>query len=333
MATTVKDVARLAGVSTATVSRVINHDSRISEKTREKVNAAIHSLDYKINNVARSLKTNKTYSIGFVCPEITNDFFMTVAKGLEDELGNYGYNVIICNSGEDVKKEEEKLKLLCEKCVDGIILIPTSNEGSHLQMVKDLNIPVVLADRLLDNFTTDAVLVDNINGCYEAMEHLIRSGKRNIGFIGGDRRLTPASERYQGYLRALTDYSIPKNEEIIKFGDFHIQSGYDLMKEILEVENPPSDVFISNYYMHVGATKYLIEKTETMSQPVSITSFDAMELSFILGFCHIRIEQPMLEMGNKAAQLILNRIQGEESLFPQIIRLKTTLITSPVEIK
>jgi LacI family transcriptional regulator len=326
MAATVKDVARLAGVSTATVSRVINDDPRISEKTKVKVADCIKSLDYKINNVARSLKTNRTYSIGFVCPEIPNDFFMTVAKGVEDELGKYGYSVIICNSSEDIKKEEDRIKLLCEKCVDGIIVIPMSNEGRHFCFLKQLNIPVVMADRLVDNFTTDAVLVDNINGCYEAIEYLIKKGQKRIGFFGGDIRLTPAYERYEGYKRALADYSIPLDEEIVKFGDFHIQSGYEMMEELLSIEEAPNDVFISNYFMHVGATKYLIEHIGKIKPTVSITSFDDMELSSILGFCDIRVKQPMLEMGSKAAQLILSRINHEDNPFPQIVRLKTSLI-------
>lgn len=326
MSTTVKDVAKLAGVSTATVSRVINDDPRISEKTKVKVVDCIKRLDYKINNVARSLKTNRTYTIGFVCPEIPNDFYMTVAKGVEDEFGKYGYNVIICNANEDISKEEEKIKLLCEKCVDGIILIPTSNEGKHLSILKDLNIPVVLADRLVDNFISDAVLVDNINGCYEAIEYLINKGQKRIGFIGGDIRLTPANERYEGYKRALADYLIPVDENIVKFGDFHVQSGYELIGELLNMEDAPNDVFISNYFMHVGATKYMIEHIESIKRSVSITSFDDMELSSILGFGEIRIKQPMLEMGNKAAQLILSRINHEDNPFPQIIRLKTNLI-------
>ncbi|MBZ4644535.1 MAG: hypothetical protein JG777_24 [Clostridia bacterium] len=326
MAVTVKDVAKLAGVSTATVSRVINDDPRISEETKAKVLDCIKKLDYKINSIARSLKTNKSYTVGFICPEIPNDFFMTIAKGVEDELRKQGYSVIICNSNESVEEEEERIKLLCEKCVDGIIIIPASNEGKHFNQLKDLKIPVVLVDRLVEDFVADAVLVDNINGCYGAIEYLINQGQRRIGFIGGDMRLTSAKERYDGYRRALKDYCIPLEEEIIKFGDFHIQSGYELMKELTEIENPPHNVFISNYFMHIGATKYLIENRGKLKQPVSITSFDDLELTSILGFSNIIIAQPMMEIGSKAAGLLMDRINQEEIPFPQIIRLKTKLI-------
>lgn len=326
MAVTVKDVAKLAGVSTATVSRVINNDPRISCETRDKVLECIKRLDYKINTIARSLKTSKTYTIGFICPEIFNSFFMSVAKGVEDELRKQGYSVIVCSSNESIAEEEERIKLMLEKCVDGIIVIPTSNEGRHFNQLKEYGLPVVLVDRLVDDFIADAVLVDNINGCYSAIEYLINKGERRIGFIGGDMRLTSARERYDGYRRALKDYQIPLEEGIVKFGDFHIRSGYDLMKELMEADAPPNYVFIANYFMHVGATKYLIERKEHLGQPVFIASFDDMELSSILGFCNVLISQPMMEIGSKAAMTLLNRINHEDVVFPQITRLKSELI-------
>jgi LacI family transcriptional regulator len=326
MAVTVKDVAKHAGVSTATVSRVINDDSRISHKTREKVLRSIEELGYKINNIARSLKTSKTYTIGFICPEISNNFFMNVAKGVEDELRKFGYNVIFCNSNENIEEEKERIKLLSEKCVDGIILIPSTNQGAHFNQLKELNVPIVLVDRLVEDFSADAVLVDNINGSYSAIEYLINKGKRRIGYIGGDLRLTTAKERDEGYRRALKDYCISVEEEIVKNGDFHVQSGYSLMKELMELEEPPLDVFVANYFMHLGATKYLVEHKGKMKHQVSISSFDDLELSQILGFAGVIVAQPMMEIGSKAANLLMSRINGEGLFFPQVVRLKTNLI-------
>lgn len=328
MGITVKDVAKQAGVSTATVSRVVNHDPRISEATREKVLKCIEELDYKINNIARSLKTNKTYTIGFICPELTNDFFMSIAKGVEDELKQHGYSMIVCNSNESIQEEGNRIALLCEKCVDGIISIPVSNEGEHYRQLKDHNIPIVLADRMLDDFTADAVLVDNINGSYAVIEYLINQGHRRIGFIGGDMRITSARERYEGYRRAHEDYCIPIEEGIVKFGDFHVQSGYHLMKELMEMEASPEYVFVSNYFMHSGATKYILENREKSDRSVFIAGFDHVELSSILGISSISIRQPMMEIGSKAANLLLSRINNEELVFPQIIRIKTTMVVS-----
>jgi LacI family transcriptional regulator len=326
MASTIKDVAKRAGVSTATVSRVINGDPRISSKTKEKVLISIRELDYKINNIARSLKTNKTYTIGFICPELANTFFMTVAKGVEDELRKYGYSVIVCNSNESVEEEKERITLLLEKCVDGVIIIPASHSGSHFKALTEQGIPVVLADRLVEDFSSDAVLVDNINGSYAVIEHLINSGYRRIGYIGGDIRLTSAKERDEGYKRALRDYLIPIDDTIIKYGDYHKQSGYDKMRELMEEKDPPEIVFISNYYMHVGATKFLIEQKEAIRRKVAIASFDDMELASLLEFCKVLVSQPMLEIGNKAASMLIQRINDSKDHEPQIIRLKTQLI-------
>jgi len=324
MSVTLKDVAKAAGVSASTVSRVINNDPRISDGTREKVNDCIHQLGYRVNSIARSLKTNKTYTVGFICPELTNDFFMNVAKGVEDELRKHGYTTIVCNSNENRDNEKDRIKLLCEKCVDGVILIPATGKGSHFKMFTQYKIPVVLADRLVTGFETDAVLVDNINGTYEAIEYLINSGVTRIGFIGGDMNLTSAKERYEGYIRALKDYRIPIDRSIIKFGDFHTETGFRLMKELIEVEEQPEYVFISNYYMHVGATRYLIENGMTPGTGIHIASFDDMELNSILGFCKITVAQPMAEIGSTAAALLMDRINGSTSP-PRIIRLKTRL--------
>lgn len=327
MGITVKDVARAAGVSTATVSRVVNDDPRISAETRARVLEAVRKLDYKINNIARSLKTSRTYTIGFISPELTNDFFMGIAKGVEDELRKSGYNMIICNSSESAELEAESLRLLCQKCVDGMIIIPATGGGAHLGWLKDSGIPVVLADRLAEGFETDAVLVDNINGSYSIVERLITDGHRRIGFIGGNMRLTSAVERFQGYKRALADYCIPYDEEIVKFGDFHVRGGYDLMRELVRLEQPPTVVFVSNHYMHIGATKFLMEHGDSVGAAFSIASFDDMELSSILGFCKIRASQPIMEIGGRAAQLLLSRINREAADPPRILRLKTTLIT------
>ncbi len=324
MSVTLKDVAKLAGVSSATVSRVINNDPRISDKTREKVLKCVKELDYKINRIARSLKTNKTYTVGFICPELANNFFMLIAKGVEDVLRRHGYSIIVCSSNENAGEEKERFTLMAEKCVDGIIVIPATNKGLHFNRLKDLQIPVVLIDRLVDDFTSDAVLVDNINGSYSAVEYLVNQGYRRIGFIGGNMELTSARERFEGYERALRDYCIPFDNTIVKFGDFHTKSGYEMMKQLMESKEPPDYVFISNYFMHIGAVMYLMEHQS--DNKVFTASFDDMEFTSMLGFGNVIVGQPVLEIGYQAAGLLLDRINHAEGIvFPQILRLKTSL--------
>lgn len=326
MAVTVKDVAREAGVSASTVSRVFNGDRRISATTRDKVLLCMKKLGYQVNNIARSLKTNKTLTVGFISPELSNDVFMSIAKGAEDEFRKHGYNIIICNSNESAEDEKDRISLLCQKCVDGIIIIPASAEGEHYGQLSAAGMPVVLVDRLVEHFEADAVLVDNINGSYTAIEYLINSGHRRIGFIGGDVRLTSAGERFEGYRRALSDYCIPLEEKIIRFGDYHADSGYHIMSELMGLDEPPQYVFISNYYMHIGAMKYLLEHREQNENMPSIAAFDNLEFSRILGLSSVRVAQPMMEIGSRAAQILLSRIDGEQLPFPQIVRLKTSLM-------
>ena len=326
MAVTVKDVAKNAGVSTATVSRVLNDDPGIRPETRERVVQSIKLTGYRINKAARSLKTSRTGTIGLLVPELVNDFFMTVAQGVEDILRAGGYGVIICNANEDVKYEEDRINLLIEQCVDGAIIIPASSEGRHFNRLTEAGIPVVMVDRLVNGFESDAVLADNINGAYTAMEQLISSGCRRFGFIGGSLDLSNFSERFEGYKRALNDYNIPIEDDIVKFGDVHIDSGYRLMKELMSNDNPPDHVFIANYFLQVGATKFLMENRIGAAADIRIAGFDDMSLSSILGFSSITVSQPMLEMGHNAAEMLISRIQTGSSAPPRLLRLKTNIV-------
>lgn len=327
MTATAKDVAKLAKVSPSTVSRVINNDTRISEKTKNVVFDAIKQLDYTVNNIARSLKTRQTYTIGLIAPQISEEFFMRVATGAEKVFQEAGYSLIICNANDSLDDETARIKLLHEKQIDGAIIIPSTHDGSAYNILSDDGIPVVLADRKVDNFQADTVLVDNVNASYAAIEHLINNGARRIGFIGGKRTLSNAKERHDGYIRALGDYNIPIEEKYIRFGDFHIESGFNLTKELLELEEPPTHLFISNYYMHIGVVKYLIETESKAPFSISIASFDDMQMSALLGHASVTVQQPVIEIGEKAAKLLLSRIKTHNIKEDfQTYRLKSKLI-------
>ncbi|TVQ37715.1 MAG: LacI family transcriptional regulator [Spirochaetaceae bacterium] len=329
MAVTIKDVAKLADVSTATVSRVINSDPRISAATRDRVLGVIEKLNYKVNSIARSLKSNRTCTVGFLTPEIANEFFMTVAQGVENSLRERGYNLIICNSNESPDEEVERLELLIEKCVDGVIIAPSTGSGEHLRFLEQVGLPTVLVDRLADGFTSDAVLVDNATGTYKAIHHLLKRGHTNFGFIGGDVSLTPFRERYEGFLRALSEFGIHPDEAHVKFGNYHVDSGYAMMKELAELTPPPASVFISNYFMHIGATQYLVENRARLPRTIFVASFDDMALSAVAGVPSLTIAQPVLQIGRRAAEMLLERIDSRASGTappPRIERLPTRLV-------
>lgn len=333
MAATLKDVAKKAGVSAATVSRVLQDHPRISMKTKQHVRACIQELGYTVNNVARSLKTNRSRTVGFVCPELTNSFFMQVAKGVEDELRKAGCSLILCNSREEPREEAERLQLLLSQCVDGIILIPATRSAGHLQAVREAGVPVVTVDRTLDDWQTDAVLVDNRGGSRTATEALLQRGHRRIAYIGGDLSLLTARERDQGYREALALAGVPVDEQLIRYGDFHVESGSSLMAELMGLPDPPDTVFIANYFMYLGAVRWLLAHRSAGPQAghpfgrhITLANFDNLEHLSVFGGSDVVVEQPMQMLGQQAAALLLRRIEGDWTGAPEQIRLQTRLL-------
>lgn len=320
MSVTLKDIAKETGVSASTVSRVLSGDSAISAETQKRVRLAARKMGYRVNTVARSLKTNKTFTVGFICPEITNEFFMKIAKGVEQELKRFGYSMIICNSNENTEDEKKSLRVLLEKCVDGIIMIPCSHEGEHIRKLCENVCPVVLADRLVDGMKTDAVLVNNEAASFALTETLIRRGRRRIAFVGGNELITSAQERFLGYLKALKENNIAVDTDLIRFGDFYLQSGYDIMKEFCEMEQAPTDFFISNYFMQVGAERYLQEYQKGRENEITVVGFDDMEASPLFRFTELVAAQPMVAIGSEAARLLYRRMSGERDSFPLVSR-------------
>ena len=331
MAMTVKDVALRSGVSTATVSRVLNRDPRISAETSERVRRVMAEIGYAPNHFARGLKTSKSFTVGFLAPEFLNEFFMGIAQGVETRLRDDRFSLVICSSSERPEEEKARLETLLNQGVEGLIVIPSGASGRHLETASARGVPVVLVDRTVEDFATDAVLVDNINGTYQALEILLLKGYRRIGFLGGNQNLTSARERYDGYRRALDDYRVVPDPTLVRFGDFHSQSGYELMGQLMQLSEPPPWVFVSNYFMHLGATRYLMEHRDTLQVTPSIVSFDEMELSFTLGYCRMIIRQPIRDIGTRAAEFLLSRISGEYHAGPRLARLKTELFFNAID--
>lgn len=318
MASTIKDVARAAGVSTATVSRVVNNDPRIAPATRQRVASAIQALGYTVNTVARSLKSKRTLTVGFVTPEIANDFFMNVAQGAEDALRDAGYAMIIANSRENALHERKQLELLIEKQVDGVILIPSSEMGQHFNYARAAGIPVVLVDRLVRDFETDAVLVDNLDATYRAVKQLYAMGRRRFGFIGGNMALTTARERYTGFTYALRDLEVTIGDDEVRFGDFHFQSGFDQMAQLMRLPDPPDTVFIANYFMQLGALRYVIAHRKAVPKTLFLAGFDDMVLTSAAGIPSLMIAQPVEAIGREAARILLERVTGGSDAPPRV---------------
>ncbi|MBT4287944.1 MAG: LacI family DNA-binding transcriptional regulator [Deltaproteobacteria bacterium] len=328
MAITLKEIAKLAEVSTSTVSRVMNDDPRISSATKDKVIKCLETLDYKAPALSKWYQTKDTYTIGFVTPDISENFFMNIAAKVDETLFKSGYSLLICGTNNNVKCEKNRIEVLRDKQVDGVIIVPTTNSSSNYEILRQAGIPVVIVDRYIENFAADMVMVDNINAAYSAIEYLIDKGASRIGFIGGEKTLSNAQERFKGYERALRDYNIQPDQKIIKYGDFTEESGYLLAKELLNIEKPPQFLFVSNYYMHIGVMRYLSErKVNGIASIIHTAGFDDIRFPPHLKGVSVIVSQPISEIGETAAKLILKRIGSKVQKSRYVTkRLKTKLI-------
>ena len=230
MNTTIKDVAKLAGVHPSTVSRVINNDSRISEKTKEKILLIINKMGYTPNAIARGLKTKRTYTLGMLIPDITNPFFAEVARGVEDAANKNNFNVILCNTDDKLKKERTYLEILRGKRVDGLILGTAHTKDKSILELEKKKFPYILVSRNIEKLNKNCIIVDDIEGGIMATEYLIKLGHRRIAHITGPLKTRSALNRLKGYKLALKKYKIKYQEELVEEGDFRNKgrlSGYE----------------------------------------------------------------------------------------------------------
>lgn len=322
---TIKDVSKHSGLSVGTVSRYLNGNT-IKKANQLKIEKSIEELNFKVNIMARGLKKNQTYTIGIIVPSITDVFSNQVIEGIDETLDLMNYSLITCSSRNSLKVEKDKLQFLREKRVDGIILMPVSDECEHIKELINCKIPLILIDRLLDGIECDAVVSDNINGAYRAVEYLITEGHRRIGIISGPTNIFTARERFNGYIRALNDYKIPIDESLITYGKYEKSGGLEEIKKLLSMENKPTAIFATNYETTVTSVKYMLEKGIKIGEDISFFGFDNSDIFQLITPSISTVVQPMAEIGEEAMGLLHKRISGNYDFFPMIKRLKTKVI-------
>lgn len=327
-----KDVAEEAGVSITTVSHVINNTRKVSEETKQKVIKAMNKLNYQPNYVARSLRSKKSNIIGLLISNISNFFFTGVAKKVENILNQKGYNLIFGDSDENLEKEIKQINYFNGQMIDGLIMAPTDYHYDYYNKhFKNSNYPVVIFDCKPKNYKGDAVLVDNVQGSYKAVERLIQKGHKKIGLIAGGLHLTTSRERIQGYKKALTDHGIDINNSYTKIGDCTSdENGYRLTKEIIE-KTDVTALFVINDLMTIGTMKFLKEKNIKIPEQISIIGFDDFKWPSITNPPLSVVKQPVTKIGEKVSELILKRIEENNNdtnnaSKKRILRLKTQLI-------
>jgi LacI family transcriptional regulator len=330
---TMRDVARLAGVSVATVSAVVNGKQVVRPVVAARVQDAMKALNFHPDHVARSLRVKKTTTLGVVIPDFLSGFFVDVLRGIEDAARSVDYSVLLCNSDDDVEQEQRHLRALLSRRVDGILLASTdlySVAGTQLRS----GAPTVLFDRIPPGYQGAAVVVDNVDAAYRATQHLVELGHRSVAFIAGRLDLSTASDRCEGFRRALEDAHLPLNGAFFKRGDYHPQSGYQNGLELLRLPQPPTAIVCSNGLMTLGLLRAMHELHVRCPEQVSIIGFDepapdsyGFSLSTLLRPELTVVAQPGHEVGRQAAQTLLRILSETDppSTEPSVITLKAEL--------
>lgn len=325
IAVTIKDVAKYTGLSIATVSKYIN-GGNVLEKNRKLIEEAIQVLDFKVNEMARGLKTNRTMTVGVLIPSLENIFFTSIISNVENILLQHQYSTIVCDYRNDHNLEKDKLKFLVNKMVDGIIMVPLGGDVEHIRQVVEKNIPVVLIDRVVKNIDCDVVLVDNLNAAYDAVEQLIIRRHKRIGIICGPKDIYTTQERLKGYIRAHEDYAMEIDYSLVKYGDYEIESGYNLLLELVDMNLPPTAVFVTNYEMTLGVIMAINERNIHIPEELSLIGFDNIQMARVIKPSLSIVVQPMKQIGETAAEILLKRMKGDNSDFPSLYRLKTKIL-------
>lgn len=325
MTTTIKDIAKYTGLSISTISKYLN-GGNVLERNKKLIEEAIQTLDFKVNEMARGLRTNRTMTVGVLIPSLENIFFTSIVSNIESMLLKEGYSTIVCDYKEDPRLEEKKLQFLLDKMVDGIVLMPVPGNDNLVKEIIARGTPLVLIDRLVNDVDCDVVLVDNLNASYNAVEQLIIRGHRRIGIIVGPQNIYTAQERLKGYIRVFEDYKLKVDPNLIKYGDYQIESGYHLLQELMKIEPPPTAVYVTNYEMTIGSIIAINENNIRIPDDISFIGFDNQDLTRIVKPALSIVVQPVQQIGETAAKILLKRMRKDQKGFPLVTRLKTELL-------
>ena len=320
----IKEVADAAGVSTATVSRVLADKPHVRPEIRERVLAAVETLNYRPNRVARSLRVQQSNTIGLIVADIQNPFFTSVSRAVEDTAYKRGLSVFLCNTDENSDKEAMYLNLMLDENVAGVILAPTRQTADAFAEMVNLDIPIVVIDRRVRGGEVDSVLIDNVEAAYKIVEHLIADGRRRIGALFGVGSTT-GRERREGYIRALQDHGLKPSPDLASFVSAKEEEGYKAVMRLLSLPEPPDAIFTSNALLSAGAFRAIRESKLAIPDQIAFASFDETTWTSLVEPGITVIEQPTYEIGQTAAELLFKRLEEPSRPTREII-LKGKLI-------
>jgi len=309
--TTISDVARRAGVSAMTVSRVINGSRHTSPATRARVEQAIADLGYVPNAVARHLRSKRSKTMALILTDISNPFFTRVARGVEDVAGERGFGVLFCNTDESEKEELTYVAMLLERQIDGVMLVPATSTPRSLRLLRDRHVPVVVLDRRVDAPNVDVVRSDSESGAHLLVRHLIELGHRRIAALVGPREVSTSIDRVAGYRRALAEAGLRTEPELIRYGGYQEAAGAAMARQVLELRRAPSAVFAGNNFIAAGILMTLRTAGVRVPDDMSVVAFDDLPSAWLSDPFLTTAVQPAYELGRRAAELLLDRLEGD----------------------
>ncbi|MCM3587756.1 LacI family transcriptional regulator [Mesobacillus maritimus] len=307
----IADVAKLANVSTATVSRVISNSGTVKKETAEKVMEAVKKLNYQPNVLARQLRRSETKTILVVVPDITNTFFSEVLRGIESVAIQIGYQVLLGDARNNAESEASYLTILGQKKADGLILLTARSNQKMLEEISQ-DYPVVLACEYYEGSRLPTVSIDNVSSARKATEYLISLNHKRIGHISGPLNVVVGRDRCKGFHQAMAQHGLSVDPSLVQEGEFSFESGFNLMMKFLALEDFPTAIFAGNDEMAMGAVKAIKSKGFKVPEDFSVIGFDDIKFASIFEPALTTVAQPTFDMGQKAMQLLLKIINGEE---------------------
>lgn len=326
---TIREVARLAGVSVATVSKALNDSGKVSEELRGRVEAAARTLGYAPHASARSLRSGATRILGLLVADITNPFFLRLVERIEQLASAAGYSVILCNSGEEAEREERHLKMLLSQRVDGILLVPVRDRWQgRVGALSRLPQPLVFVDRVLDGLEADSVTIDNHMAGRLAGEHLLRLGHRRVAIVMGSPEHQIARHRLDGFREGLATGRIALDEELIARNCFNEEAAYRAVLALLDRAEPPTGVFATNNHLALGLLRAVTDRELAIPDDLSVIAVDDLPFASIMRPGITVVEQPSAAIAEAAVRRLLDRI-GDRAADdgPQAVILEPRLVT------
>jgi len=322
----IKEIAQAANVSTATVSHVINNTRYVSEEVRNQVLEAVESLNYRPSAVARGLRTKRTNTLALIIPDITNPYFADFTRGFQDAADKKGFLVVLCNTDRLLDREIRFLDTMWQQRVEGIVLNPSKITAKDLANFVEARIPVVMIGSQVEQNDFDNIMVDNVRGGHDAVQYLCGLGHNRIGLVCGFRTASSALQRYQGYLQALSKNHIPFDEQLVAEGEITYDGGYRCIHQLLSLKNPPTAVFAISDIMALGAKTAIEDAGLQIPADISLIGFDDIPEVSRTKPKLTTIAQPKYEMGQVAARVLFDQINGNNMLPKQKIILEHELV-------